>query len=331
MTNIKINMDDLLSQFGYKQTPISTQIKIEADGHSIYECPSCKKHGLFVDDGILICQYCHCEYGNLIDDSAEWRNYGNEDQRGNDPTRCGNSSHPLLIEASYGTTIGYSKNPYFNHLKKLNNWQAMPYHERSLKEVFDRLTQIGNSSGLTSNIIEYSHKLFSDVVTTQADIGETKLSRGDIRDGLIAACLSYSCKEYDVSRSPQEIAKMCGINQSSVTRGINLFYELMRYNKSYNLNKHSMNYADFIDRYCFFLNIQPKIVTEIVNLAKKVDEKNILTKNTPQAMVCGCIYFISIMHSLGITKTEISEKCKISVPTITKSYEKLLPHTHLLV
>jgi len=298
---------------------------------SIYECPSCHYFGLFIDEGILLCRNCLCEYGGIIDDTAEWRNYSVDDHHMSDPARCGTFINPLMIESSYGTTLGYTRNNYFNHLKQLNNWQAMPYHERSLKLVFDRLTQNGFNNGLTLNIVEFSHKLFAEVSKIQSNIGETKLSRGDIRDGLISACLFYSCKEYEVSRSPQEIGKICNVRTSDVTRGINLFYELMKNSKSINLNKYITKYSDFIERYCNNLGIDPKIAIEIMILGKKVDELKILTKNTPQAMACGCIFFVTTMYNMGITKTNIAEKCGISVPTITKSYEKLLPYAHELV
>jgi transcription initiation factor TFIIIB Brf1 subunit/transcription initiation factor TFIIB len=319
-----INFDQLIEQF--------------KDNHVVPptcnfndSCIKCDTElSLSIGDGIIVCPNCHTEYGATIDDSAEWRNYG-EDSRSSDPSRCGTSWHPLLIESSYGTTLGYTKNTYFNRLKQLNNWQSMPPHERSLKTVFDKLTLDGLSTGLTLNIIEFSHKLFAEAIKLQLTTGDNKLSRGDPRDGLIASCLFYSCKEYEVSRSPQEIAKICDINPSDVTRGINMFYELMKNSKLINLNKYITKFSDFIKRYCFVLGVNDKITSEIIEFAKNVDEKKILTKNTPQAMACGCIFFISIMYKLGITKAQISDRCGISIPTITKSYEKLLPYISDLI
>lgn len=325
MVELNIDIEKLITQFKIVDDKPNEKDK------SIYECPYCHHYGLFVDEGVIMCQKCQHEYGGLIDDNAEWRNYNNNDNRTYDPSRCGTYVNPLLVESSYGTTIGYTKNNYFNHLKQLNNWQSIPYHERSLKLVFDRLTQNGFNNGLTLNIIEFSHKLFAEVCKRQNNVGETKLSRGDNRDGLIAACLFYSCKEYEVSRSPQEIGKICGVCTSDVTRGVNLFYELMKNSKSINLNKYITKYSDFIERYCNNLGIDVKLTDEIKILGKKVDELKILTKNTPQAMACGCIFFIVTMYNLGVTKKNIAEKCGISVPTITKSYERLLPYTQDLI
>lgn len=329
MVDLQIDIANIIEQFENVESTPKT-VTTEGEMNSIYKCPNCHHFGLFVEEGVLVCQNCQCEYGCTIDDNAEWRSYS-DDHRMSDPTRCGTSVNPLLIESSYGTSIGYSKSSYFNHLKQLNNWQSMPYHERSLKLVFDRLTQNGYSNGLTLNIVEFSHKLFAEVCKVQNVVGDTKLSRGDIRDGLIAACLFYACKEYEVSRSPQEIGKICNVCTSDVTRGINLFYELMKNSKSINLNKYITKYSDFIERYCNNLGIDSKLTNEIMELGKKVDELKILTKNTPQAMACGCIFFVITMYNMDITKTNISEKCNISVPTITKSYERLLPFTQKLI
>lgn len=324
---MEINFDDLINQF-HSQGTSSAEIEMSYD---VYECPNCYKSGLHHDDGLLVCRECKSEFGHVIDDSPEWRRYNNDDSRSGDPTRCGGAGHPLLVESSFGTTIGYTRNGYFGKLRQLNNWQSMPYHERSLKIVFDELTQNGVNHGLTTNIIEFSHKLFAEVSQLQSEVGETKLTRGDNRDGLIAACLFYACKEYEVSRSPQEIAKICDINPCDVTRGINLFYELMNCSKTFDINKYITKYSDFIERYCNSLGINAKVMAEINVFAKKVDELKLLTKNTPQAMACGCIFFIANMYRLGISKSHIAEKCGISVPTITKSYERLLPHIQRLI
>lgn len=327
-----LNMDDfeqIYHQFGYNET-YEPELNKQST-QNIYECPVCSKSSLSQVEGLMICLSCHHDFGHSIDDTAEWRNYGSEDNRSSDPSRCGASIHPILVESSYGTTLSYSKNMAFSRLRKLNNWHAVPYHERSLKQVFDKLTKDAQTSGLTPNIIEFSHTLFSEACKAQSNFGETKLSRGDPREALIAACLFYSCKEYEVPRSPQEIAKMSDISSNDVNRGINLFYQLMKNSRIIDINKHISKYSDYIERYCNNLGLNHQTTNEIMEFAHKVDQKKLLTKNTPQAMACACIFFISNMLQLRISKNQIAEKCGISIPTITKSYEKLLPHSDELI
>jgi transcription initiation factor TFIIIB Brf1 subunit/transcription initiation factor TFIIB len=104
----------------------------------------------------------------------------------------------------------------------------------------------------------------------------------------------------------------------------------MTNSKSINLAKYTTKYSDFIERYCYRLNIT-KYANEILIFAQKVDELRILTKNRPQAVACGCIFFIATMYRLGITKMEIHNQCGPSIPTISKSYEKLVEHTQELI
>ncbi len=299
--------------------------------HNIYECPKCYQNSLDVHEGILICQNCHSDYGSLIDDAPEWKYFGSDDNRCSDPTRCGNPVHPILVESSYGTTFWYSQNSSVNRLKNINKWHSMPHHERSLKEVFDRLTHDASRHGLTSNIIELSHRLFAEIITYQSNTEDEKLSRADPREGLISACLFYACQEYDASRSPHEIAIICEVSEKTVTRGINLAFELLKNSQLINVTQYVTRYSDFLERYCNKLGLNQKITQEIRKFANLVNDKKILTKCTPQAMMCGCIYFIIYMRQIKISKTEISNKCGPSVPTITKAYERLLPHIQELI
>jgi transcription initiation factor TFIIB len=308
----------------FSSLPLGTDYKAS-------ECPKCYQEGLYLFEGVLICRSCSSEFGGAIDDSPEWKLYGQDDNRGSDPTRCGHAIHPLLIESSYGTTFGYTRSAHTNRLKQLNNWQAMPYHERSLKIVFDRLTQNCVSHGLTQTIIDFSHRLFAEIVQNQTTLPDAKLSRGDPREGIIAACLFYACQEYEASRSPQEIAVICEVDDETVTRGINLAFESLKNSQLVDVTRYVTKYTDFIDRYCNRLGINQKLTNEIRQFAHKVNDMKLLTKNTPQAMVSGCIYFIVSMHRLKITKTDISQACGPSVPTITKAYEKLLPYICELV
>ena len=321
MTSNILDVENIFAQFD------ENQISISSSSSSSSLCPQCHEQSFVIDDGVIICKICYHEYGGIIDSNPEWHHYSNDDHQTSDPTRCGMAINPLLIESSYGTTMAFSHNNYFNHLKQLNSWQSMPYNERSLKKVFDLLSQYGANHGLTLNIVEFSHKLFSEVSDQQNN--DEKISRGDNRDGLISACLFYACKEFDVSRSPQEIAKICHINPTDVSKGIKLFSELM--NKQFNIAKSITKYSDFIQRYCNALGLDQKIVSHITNIAQKVDTLNILTKNTPQAMACGCIFFVTTMYNIKISKALIAEKCKISVPTISKAYERLLPFTQQLI
>ena len=63
-------------------------------------CETCESMLAFSEDGFLTCtnNKCGIIYKDLVDQSAEWRYYGADDNHGSDPTRCGMPINPLLVE-----------------------------------------------------------------------------------------------------------------------------------------------------------------------------------------------------------------------------------------
>lgn len=286
---------------------------------------------LHTKDCLQVCYQCGNEYEFVIDESAEWKLYGSDDHRTTDPTRCGASRHPILTDSSFSTTIKYSNNPLYKRLRHLSNWNSQSHFERSAQEVFSTLSYIGQMNGLTANIVKYSHRLYFEAKRKQQDDPEYTSSRGDPRSGLIAACLAQACKEYNVARSAQEIVRMCKIHTSDFTRGKNLFNELMKNSYYIDEDKDIIKHSDYLIRYCTSLSLTDEQTDIVSAFANKVYDLKILSKHTPESMLCGCIYFVSIMYNLGISKDDISSKCGTSKPTINHVYKKLVQYTEMLV
>jgi transcription initiation factor TFIIB len=61
-------------------------------------CERCEHMLAFSDEGFLTCtnNKCGIIYKDLVDQSAEWRYYGADDNQNSDPTRCGMPINPLL-------------------------------------------------------------------------------------------------------------------------------------------------------------------------------------------------------------------------------------------
>ena len=61
-------------------------------------CERCESILAFSDEGFLTCTNTKCGiiYSDLVDQSAEWRYYGADDNQNLDPTRCGMPINQLL-------------------------------------------------------------------------------------------------------------------------------------------------------------------------------------------------------------------------------------------
>lgn len=300
---------------------IITPIRIDTKEDII--CPVCSKDSLIINNGVKLCSSCGTELGNEISSEAEWRYYS--DSNKTDPNRCGVANNPLLYESSFSTSIATNtySSYFYKTINKLQTWQMMSPQERSLKTVFDRIFHQANVKGIPSSIIQYAQSLFKTVIKEQGKTAH-RLSRGSNRDGLIAACLFYSCSLHKVNRSKKEIAQIFEMDESDVTKGCKLFFKLM--NKIMCLTANVMTHTDFIDRFCSNLGLSDNIKKMVHQIADKAWTLGIVQNNTPPTIAAGAIFFVSTIYNLNLSKKIISQQCQTSHVTITKTYNILINH-----
>ena len=219
----------------------------------------------------------------------------------------------LLPESSVGSTINFKNNSKsMNQIRRYQNFQGMPYKERSKYKVFNLISEKCDQNNINLKIISEAKSLYSNIC-------EIKISRGSNRDGIIAACVYFACKECNVPRASKEIAEVFDIDITVMTKGCKKFQEIMNLNKK-NKNRiknKSINPRDFIERFCDKINIE---INEIYNICDICLENNIISQNTPQSIAAGCIYYYIKKNSLDINKKDLSDICKISEVTINKFF-----------
>ena len=282
----------------------------------IYEkncCDSCDNY--VIHEGITTCKICNNIISN-ISDGAEWRYYGASDSKTSDPTRCGMPTNILLPKSSLGSTVNFkNNNRSMNQIRRYQNFNGMPYKERSKFKVFNIITEKCSKNNINKKIINEAKSLYNN-------ISDIKISRGSNRDGIIAACVYFSCKECNVPRSTKEIAEIFDLKITVMTKGVKNFQEIMNLNRDNKLRIHkkSIHPCDFIDRFTDNMDISVSLVKEICELCLK---NNIISQNTPQSIAAGCIYYFIKKKELNISKKELSDVCKISEVTINKCYKKI--------
>ena len=202
----------------------------------------------------------------------------------------------------------------------------MPYKERSLYNVFETIQSKALLQGITPCIIEEAKVLYKI-------ISEVKISRGQNRNGIIASCIYKACKQKKVPRSHKEIATIFDISVKHMTRGCKRFDEIMNQIKQENKSSDIVGSksTDYIQRFCSKLNLGDNILNICKHTCNKAEEYSLVSENTPPSIAAGTIFLVCTLLSLSISKTQISEICKISEVTISKCYKKLLKyHKHLL-
>lgn len=284
-------------------------------------CEICDAVGkISLEDGNYCCGGCNTVVCRNIDYGAEWRYYGCDDNKSSDPTRCGMPTSELLPDSSLGSRIGYSNNETFEvrMMRKYDTWNSMTYRERSLYAIFDTLTTNAVNNGISKSIVEEAKMLYKQV-------SETKISRGDNRNGLIASSIYISCKNNKVPRSCKEIAKIFNLKATTMSRGCKKFSELMK------LNMDATTADDFISRFCSRLGLDNDKKTICRYAIKMADELSIVCENTPPSVAAGAIYLCNTVHGWNLCKKSLAEVCDISQVTINKVYKKMLPFQEALM
>lgn len=287
--------------------------------HKNVYCCDIEEHVVLID-GNYMCSECNSLIDRFIDHGVEWRYYGHEDSKNNDPTRCGLPTNDLLPESSLGSLIGYSYNESYDVklMRKYHMWNCMSYRERTLYNIFETLTINAINNGIPKSIIEEAKSLYKK-------ISEARISRGDNRNGLIASSIYVSCKNNKVPRSTKEIAKIFNLKTTTLTKGCKKFQEIMK------VNMESTTADDFINRFCSKLNFNDSKIKLIRNLIKNVEELSIVSENTPPSIVAGCIFLCNNIYDWNISKKDLATACDISQVTVSKCYKKLLIYRNILL
>ena len=262
-------------------------------------------------------------YKDCLDQTAEWRFYGANDNNASDPTRCGMPINPLLKESSFGCKVSCNGRSSYEmrKIRRYTEWQSMPYKEKSQYDEFEHIKIMANNSGIPKYIID-------DALIYHKKISEQKTFRALNRDGIIAASIYISGRINNFPRTAKEIATMFHLDNTSATKGCkNAVTILNKMEKNMDMDNKTVLYQtkpiSFIQRYCSKLNINNELTKLCMFIAMRIEKNNLMPENTPHAVAAGIVYFIGQLCNLNMSKADVKNISEISEVTINKCYKKL--------
>lgn len=283
------------------------------------KCDGCGSINIVKDDNLFTCALCFNVVDTVIDCSAEWRYYGKDDNKSDDPSRCGLPTNSLLPKSSLGSIVGRgSKDTRELHcVRKLQTWTSMPYSERKLLNVFDKFSNNTSNKGISGKVLFDAKKLYKEV-------SSVKISRGDNNEGLIASCIYYACILNKVPRSIKEIAQMFNISPMVLTKGNSRFQKLNP------MNVTSSSPQDFISRFGSNINLCKTQIDECIELTNFLELNDIITDNSPTSTAAGIISYFCMHKKIDINKKYIASICGVSEVTVTKSVNRIIKYQKLV-
>ena len=287
-------------------------------------CINCSSKNLVNNSGIIICSECGVINKELLDRSIEFQNNNN--------SRVGCATNYFLPLSSLGTKMGGRSYSRISMIQ--NKWGRMVYKERSLLNVLNNIEAQCKKYDINKPIIDNAKILFKKINDSKHKYGVNKgkqiIIRGLNRTSLIAACIYHGAEMQGVPRSQKEIAEICSLNVTNVTKGCRKFREILT-NNDILLTMESSNAIDFIGRYGSRINLEEKYIEKCKELSENIKKLDIASDHQPPSVAAGCLMLISDIYNLNINSKEISQKFYISDVTIKKTYKKICPYKDILI
>lgn len=308
---------DTPASIGFATASSSIDIsKIDINSNSC----GCGCSEVISEDHMQICKNCSAIVSKMIENTAEWRFYGNDDNRDGDPSRCGLPTNNLLPKSSIGSMIGcgYKDNIDIRRIRMFQMWNSMPYDERTLWNVFDKMTGNTINNGIPQKVIDDAKVLYKKA-------SEKKISRGDNKEGLIASCIYHACLINKIPKSSKDIAAMFNISHVTLNKGNSRFQTLLQINVS------SPEPMDFIAQYGNNLNMAIKDIEKCKELVRLIEDNDIMNDNSPTSSAAGILYYYATVKNLGYTKKTFAKACNVSEVTIIKCYKIINNHHQFII
>lgn len=237
-------------------------------------------HSIVVDEGEQVCELCGTIMTRVIDEGAEWRNY--EQGKGEDQCRTGFTTSDLLPESSYGSMMSFKgMHANLKGVQRLSCWSLSSNSQRSWMGIFDAIQLSCSHAGLPKAIIQDACALYKELEDAQKVRGET-------RRAMMGGAVFVACRNHEVPRSHEEIAKIFTVNIRSLCKAITHF--------SNTENTVLQTQNGIAERLCASLNLNDEQRQQILDLLLKISTKSEDEfEHTPKTIVAGVV-----AHVMGL-------------------------------
>ncbi len=261
-------------------------------------CINCQSDKLLIDNnkGHVVCNECGVVNEEYLDKNLEFSN----ETTGN--SRYGCPSNYFFPKSALGTKIS-SKG--FNRLSIIQRQGNMPYKEKSLMEVLERIQVKCKKYNITQTIIDTAKILYKKVSECKHTKGKRKgknmIMRCINRRSMIAACVFHACKLQKEPRSPKEIADIYDLELRHVNRGCRKFLDYIDIS-SVTFEIKSSQSSDFIERFAKRLNIDKEYISKAKDVSLNIHKLGIVSTHEPPSVAAGCILLVCNMYHIDISK-----------------------------
>jgi transcription initiation factor TFIIIB Brf1 subunit/transcription initiation factor TFIIB len=289
-------------------------------------CMNCGSQKFLFDstNTFRICEDCGVQNKEMLNENPEYSGDGAKDEC----SRYGCPTNHFYPKASLGTKItsrGYSRLSY------IHNQGQMPYRERSLFTVLEKIQSLCKKAGISQKIIDNAKILYNKIYQSKHLKGKNKgrniIMRCANKESLEAACVFFGAKIQKESLSNKQVADMWNLEVKNVNKGCRKILEYLDLRDFKIKNSESQ---DFVERYSKKLEIDKKYIIIAKKIADNIQKLNIASTHEPPSVAAACILLMGELNNLNINKLKVSKIFDISEVTINKTLNGIRKYSSVI-
>jgi len=275
---------------------------------------TCKTYSAITDSerGEIFCGGCGLVLvDNMSDISHENNGYSSEDFM--KMARTGPATSLTMNDRGLSTVIGTNKDSTgkaisgktkyeFNRLRTWDQ-RSKSRQTASLSKAFTKLHGMKTKLGIPNNVVENAAYIYRKAVNA-------KLTRGRTMNSLIAASLYAACRENNIPRTLDDIAKAGNVERRILSRDLRTII------KKLELNLNQYNTSSFISKISNNINLKEKTKRDAFKILDMCEKEQITAGKHPVAQAAASLYISCIMNGEKISQKKFSVESGVSDVTI---------------
>ena len=298
----------------------------------VVRCPECGGTRLIRDyeAGEIVCECCGFVISTIIlNEEPEWRAFDEEQRERR--VRVGAPLTYSIHDKGLSTIIDWrDRDIYGKRLKpktrarvyRLRKWHARSKvygaTERNLAYALSELLRIVNKLNLPKNVLETASVIYRKVI-------KSKLIRGRSIQGVAAAAIYMACRECNVIRTLDEVAKAANISKKEAGRNFRFLIRKLGEKPKLIGPEH------WVARFVNHLSLSGDVETIAVKILNVASQLRLTSGRGPAGMAAAATYIACTLTGEHRTQGEIARGANVTEVTIRNRYKELTQKLLLIV
>lgn len=292
--------------------------------HDLSRCPECGASNLIRDYefGELVCEQCgYVVSSTLLDQGPEWRAFDKEQSERRE--RVGAPITWALYDKGLSTLIdwrdkGVNGRP-FKPEERIRSLRLQKWHnrtkmsssnQRNLSYALSEMSTIASKLSLPENVLETASIVYRGAL-------KAKIVRGRSIQTLVAASLYMACRQCDVVRKIDEVARAAHVSRKDCGRT----YRVILRTLSEEVPR--FDPTNFLSKFVNMLNISGKTELLAKGILDKIVEAGMKDGRGSSGIASAALYTACKITGEIRTQSEIARAAEITEVTIRNRYKEM--------